>query len=405
MELLARELIQSGDANGVEQLFRAHPELLTSLVSSGKTWLHYAAWKGTPEVVRRLFDLGIPLNTTNESGECPLSAIARHGDADTARWMVEHRADPGVSQWPMIDAVSTGSLEIVRLFVEHGAASDFTFGDPPRTLLSQALDYGHQDVADYLRSVQSTLPPLPEGDRGECSEPAIEEESFDQVAEIQEYFEYHTDIAPQPLGLQELIPGQVNVSVWTIDPGNRKDPKIIFTTGMSEKPLPVPEGFEERQHVELMMYLPPDWPCPPSLADTAQSWPWIWLRAIAHNSHEHGVWLGEWTSTFANGDPPQPLDASTPFCAFVLATNFGGYEGFPSDDGRFVNIVTAVPIYPEELALAKRPDGIVELLQRFEQRGIKASLRPGRPNAALEPEPKPGFGQRLGSLFKRGKGA
>jgi ankyrin repeat protein len=117
MEDVIRQLIRDGDAEGAERLLREHPELRDARMSFGRTWLHFAAGRGVLELVRPLFALGIPLNTTDESGECPLSAVARHGDVGLVRWMLAEGADPAISQWPMIDAVSTGEPEIVRMLV------------------------------------------------------------------------------------------------------------------------------------------------------------------------------------------------------------------------------------------------------------------------------------------------
>jgi hypothetical protein len=243
-------------------------------------------------------------------------------------------------------------------------------------------------VAEYLRSLDAapsatalgfdlgdfaleTAPPL----RASLAAPATE---LDLHEEIKEYFTYQFETPPLPLGLQEIVPGQVTLSVWTLVPEDG-DRVVLFTTGMSERPMTVPEGSEEYRYAERVMYLPSDWPVQPDLSDRAHSWPWIWLRAIAHSTHDQGTWLGDWTTTFANEDPPQPLDPSTPFTGFVLAVNLG-LEGFRSDDGRFVNVVTVVPVYTEELVLAQQEGGTVELLQRFQRHGIGTSLSSGRSN-------------------------
>lgn len=380
--------IEQNDLPTIQALLAAHPDLLHARdVTWDRTWLHYAAGAAQPDLARFFFREGLPLTTTDTNGHSPLDAAAGQQDPELVGWLLREGADPNVSRWAMIHAVSGGNLEIVKLLVEHGANFDFLFGEPPRTPLSQADEFGHPHVAEYLRSRGAALPPEP--DPGAAP-------AFDLHAEVKEYFEYKFDRAPETHALQELIPGQVGVSVWSIRSGGPSDPQIIFTTGMSAQPLRVPAGCEEFQYAELAMYLPPDWPSPPDLGDTSQSWPWIWLRKIAHYTHEQQTWLGDWTTTFANGEPAAPLDASTDFAGFVLATNMAPLEGFPSDAGHYLNIVLVVPVYPEELALAKQENGTVELLQRFKKRGIGVALKPGRANVAVET----GF---LRGLFRRGK--
>jgi len=388
------DLILERNLSGIEERLRVLPALLHARsFDMEATWLHYAATEGNMELVHWFFERGLPLNTTNSSDECPLSAVVSECGLEAFEWMLAHGADPRLSQAPMISAVSRGSLERVRRLVELGAEFNFTFGRPPRTPLSQAIDFGHVEVADYLRSLNAVMPDgaeAPDRDLG-LADHAPE---IDLHEEIKEYFTYQFDTPPLRNGLQEIVPGSVSVSVWTLVP-DEGERTIIFTSGMSEKPLTVPEGCEEFRYAEVMMYLPADWPVNPELTDRARSWPWIWLRAIAHYTHERGTWLGDWTTTFANEEPPQPLDPSTQFTGFVLATNFG-LEGFRSDDGRFVNIVTAMPVYTEELALAQQEGGTVELLKRFKKYGIGPGLRPGRRNVGA----RAGL---LGNLFRRGK--
>ncbi|RPH76406.1 MAG: hypothetical protein EHM77_09245, partial [Planctomycetaceae bacterium] len=59
--------------------------------------------------------------------------------------------------------------------------------------------------------------------------------------------------------------------------------------------------------------------------------------------------------------PPQPLGANCPFNSFRL-TNGQHFSSFRTSDGRLVNLITAIPLYPEELVIARRrPHGFVEL--------------------------------------------
>jgi len=201
--------------------------------------------------------------------------------------------------------------------------------------------------------------------------------------EIHDYFTHYMGKHPNELGLQEIIPGKVNVAVWTIDRENRSKPNLIFTTGMSERPMAVPEDADDGAFAEVCMQLPPGWPTQPEIEDRANLWPWIWLRMIAHYPHEKHTWIGEYPSVFPVEGPLKPLGPDCKFTALLLVPNFGPLKGFPSDEGPFINIITAIPIYTEEYEMAKGKDGIPRLFARFQELGMSPSLMPNRLNAAL----------------------
>jgi hypothetical protein len=372
----AAEVVRGGNVHKVHALFEENRDLLMALHPvNGTNWLYAAASEGALDLVHYLVDRGVPLNGADGSGNCPLSEMADRRDHETAKWMIEKGADPNISRMPMISAVSAGSLEIVKLFIEHGAEYNFVFGEPPRTPLSQAIDFGHEDVAAYLKSL---------GAIGVPESAAAPDESWmseeEQHEEIIEYFTHHMGKKPKRLGVQEIVPGKVGISVWTIV---GKANTVIFTSGMSTRPQHVPEGQEEYRYAELVMHLPKEWPTKPKL-DSPQSWPWRWLRIMAHWPHEEETWLAGPFATFANGDPPEPLEAGCPFTAFLLSYD-RSFPEFESEDGRLIKMITATPIYTEELRLAQEENGFVKLLLRFDEKKIGAELRMGRSNAGTSP--------------------
>jgi ankyrin repeat protein len=380
----ALDAAQEGNVEKMKALFAKFPGLgRESPPTSDGSWLIVAASKGHVELIRYLVGCGLSLNSTNRSGECALSKIARLGDVRAARWMIQQGADPNISKWPIIDAVSTGNLDIVKLFVEHGADYNLVFGRPPRTPLSQAIAFGHAPVADYLRLLGAVLPPSHEE---LDDENVIDAEGVDEPGsagdEVKEYFSHVTGNNQHANGLQEIVPGNVNISVWTIPPKQPGDMMILFTTGLSDLPMTVPAGSEGFRYAELAMQLPGDWPFPPKMDDETQLWPWMWLRKIAQYAHDAETWLGDGETTFANDDPPKPLAPGIQFTAFLLYPDVpGSYTGFTADDGRRIHIYSLMPIYTEECTFAKK-QGFRELFKRFAKHGIGLSCRPGRPNVA-----------------------
>ena len=208
---------------------------------------------------------------------------------------------------------------------------------------------------------------------------------FDYVRdEIKEYFEYHMEQAAGDKGLQEIVPGKVRVAVWTIDRDDKDQPNLIFTTGMSELPMSVGADSDENPFAEVCIYLPPDWPTEPDLEDQTKSWPWLWLRRVAHYPHEESTFIGQYPSVFPPQGPLEPLFPESKFKALLLVPGFGGLRGFPSDEGIYVSVITAIPIYEEEYKLAQQEGGLVKLFQRFDEIGLSPTIDLDRKNVAVE---------------------
>ena len=380
------EAVYEGHLEEVKRLLAERPEFIQHRNRfSEYTWLQSAAEEGHRELLEYLFELGIPLNTMDSSKECPLSMVARIKDFDFAKWMIDNGADPNISDWPMVSAVSAGNLDIVKLFIEHGANYNFLFGEPLRSPLSQAIDFGHTEVADYLRSLDAMVPPdWHDATGGAVSEEDDDDDALDLETDIHVYFELRTDTDRLPDAMQEIVPGKTQVAVWTVPSLEPGGPTLLYTTGLSSLPMTVPQGSEQWRYAELAMYLPPDWPTKPDLGDESKAWPWKWLRNIAHYPHEHDTWLGDALTTFANEDPPKPLGPGSDFTAFLLYPNCGNLRGFDADVGHFINFFTVMPIYAQECALAKQEGGTQKLFDRFAAIDFSGTLQPGRPNVGLE---------------------
>ena len=372
--LALQRLIKQGDLTGIREIIEQDPSVAqVKTGATGATMLHYAAEQGMSQLVRYFHELGLPLDTT-DTFDTPLACMVGQDDLEMVEWMLANGADAGFTQWPVIRAASRGHLRMIRLLVEYKADVNFVFGSPPRTPLSQATARGHQEVADYLKSLGAIMPPAEEeAATGEIS-------LFDATAEeLRQYFKYHTNFEPNTSALQEIVPGVVRIAVSTIETGANK---IIYTTGMSTKPMSVPDGYDGLQYAELVMYLPKEWPTIES-ADNPQAWPWRWLRTMAHYAHENDTWLGGPLSTFASDEPPGPLAPTTDFTAFLLSYNHG-FKDFVTDEGRHLNMITVVPIYTAELRLAQQADGFRKLGQGFDQHNIGAGLHPNRINVGLK---------------------
>ena len=154
--LLARGAnVNATDASGRTPLHRAcesgHPEIVRALLAAkadpaardndGYTPLHAAASPGYGDIVNLLVEAGSPVNAENKNGATALFLAVFNRQADAARALLEHRADPNVARqyWPQgfqnyvssdrhylrvppsYFAIDEGKSDILEMLLEHGA--------------------------------------------------------------------------------------------------------------------------------------------------------------------------------------------------------------------------------------------------------------------------------------------
>lgn len=150
--------IEEGNEEGVRAFLTAQPKWLGYYYFE-KSLLHLAAGYDNPTILAVLVELGMDVNTPQQ--EYPWGALYEavlSGHLNTAKWLIEHKAQTRydfrglIFSCGALSSVAEGNLEMVKLLVEHGAPVDILVDDPPRSLLTTAIQFGRSEVADYLRS-------------------------------------------------------------------------------------------------------------------------------------------------------------------------------------------------------------------------------------------------------------
>jgi hypothetical protein len=402
--------IVAGDVELVRQQLKAHPELVT-LSESG--WLHDAARYDSILVAQMLVDeFGIDVNWPRWEHvdlDRPLCAAASHGRLNMARWLLDHGADVNGSGgtpplvWaageryvemvrllldygakinvggddkcpPLASAATGGSLEVARLLLERGADPNvlygrMQYGEPPTNALKQAMMFGHQEVATLLRSHGAILPPSCELGNG-----------LSMAGDVLEHIERHLG-KTTPLPLHEIVPGDPAITIHSVP---MLECLALVTTGMSDRAMTVPEGGEEYQFAELVIYLPADWPLTEAALQAPNtSWPINWLRRIAHSPHDNQSWLGGASAIIANGEPPKPLAPNTRLTCLLALFEANEFGSLHLPDGRRVVFYTLYPLYTEERNLEK-DKGLGELLRLLQQHQISRIVDVDRLNVVRE---------------------
>lgn len=153
----------------------------------------------------------------------------------------------------------------------------------------------------------------------------------------------------------------------------------VFTLGLSDFAMVVPEGQERYRHAELLMRLPAAWPLEREhFRDQANLWPIEWLRSMARFPRENNTWLGGPSTIVANGEPPEPLGPNTQQSCLLLIED----SQIVMPDGRQVVLYALTPLYSEEKAFEEQT-GLRQLFERFNEKKVSNVVDVGRVNAAL----------------------
>lgn len=153
----------------------------------------------------------------------------------------------------------------------------------------------------------------------------------------------------------EILSDIVHIDIGIIPPAEGRDYTVLYTSGMSDLSMTMPEGMPEKDkerlsRAELMMLLPADWKLDEeAFKDERNYWPVRALKTAARFPHEYETW-------FAHGhdlqftEPCEPFADNTGLCALLFAyPDEEELKGFTASDGMYINIYTVIPIYEEEL--------------------------------------------------------
>jgi len=187
--------------------------------------------------------------------------------------------------------------------------------------------------------------------------------------------------AAYPLSWLAVVPEEVPVSIHTVF---HLEHYCLFTSGMSDRAMTVPPGGETYQYAELVLYINVLTSLPSELEETdpfdwSSFWLVKWMFRIARLPFQQHTWLeGKWT-IISNEEPPQPLSEYTAMTCWLLLGEKEPLARAELPDGKSVCFYTMMPLHTAERDLALR-EGLVALLQRFEEQYVSVELNPNRPS-------------------------
>jgi len=197
--------------------------------------------------------------------------------------------------------------------------------------LKMAVQEGHHEVADYLRSKGAVMPE-------EVDIPPRNPEE-EVIEALSDYFKGK----PEPLGSTEIVPTSVPLIVRIFPPvkGKRKN-TVFVTSGLMEYALVVPKGKTKYRFAEYFIEMPGTWPVTSKdLQRDENFWPISWLNAIGRYPHENETYYGE-KKTVKSAKIPE---LTTPDGAFDSARVERVSDlNIQTSDGRNVLIYRVTPL-------------------------------------------------------------
>lgn len=188
----------------------------------------------------------------------------------------------------------------------------------------------------------------------------------------------------------ELVSDLVHVDVHYIPTTEDRPFHVLYTTGMSERPMHLPEGYEGPRYAEVFIILPEEWKLTEAdFEDDDNYWPIRWMKELARLPHEYETWLGP-GHTVPNGDPPEPFAPGTQLCCMMAVPPLIGDDDFAliergKDGEDTIGLLMLMPLYKDEMEY-KLDKGAEELLEKFEKLNLDVAelFQPDRPNACAK---------------------
>lgn len=182
--------------------------------------------------------------------------------------------------------------------------------------------------------------------------------------------------------LHEIISDLVHVDVHVVAPTSDRNYYTLVTSGMSDRPMNVPQSMEKFRYLELLLSLPPTWPMDEKTTpfkEESNYWPIRLLKILARLPHEYDTWLGL-HHTMPNGDPEAPFADGTRLSGAMITIPRLVPSKFASLDVRpdkRVWFLAVTPLYPEEMVYKLKKGGEA-LDAQLEKHGVTEIVDPQR---------------------------
>ena len=186
------------------------------------------------------------------------------------------------------------------------------------------------------------------------------------IEAVSAHIEKH--IGPVEKVWHEIVSELVHLDVHHVKPSVDRPYHTLVTSGMSQAPMSVPEGYP-MAYAELLCVLPAEWPMTQeAFKDPRVFWPIQALKRSARLPHEFDTWLGP-GHTIPNGDPAEPYAPGIPHTGVMITWPLILSPETSVIDigaGRQAQLLMMVPLTDAEMnyKLQKGSDALEELIDK-----------------------------------------
>jgi len=174
----------------------------------------------------------------------------------------------------------------------------------------------------------------------------------------------------------EIISDLIHIDVHIMRPTAEEDFYVIYTTGMSDMPMTVPEDMPSAQdysRAELVMFLPGTWDVDNVLKMEGEIpnkdfWAISGIKFFARFPHDFNTWLGS-GHTIPNGPDYEPIVQGSEMGGVVLLELGEKESPVVARDGTKITLLMVVPISQAETEY-KLEYGMDALLEKFDECGV-----------------------------------
>jgi len=175
----------------------------------------------------------------------------------------------------------------------------------------------------------------------------------------------------------EILSDLVHIDVNIMKPTEKDNFHVIYTTGMSDLPMSVPDGIEDKddiKYAELFMFLPGGWNS--GGAGTISTdmpyedyWPINLIKYLARFPHEYKTWLGS-GHTIPNGPDYEPFLDGSEMSGTVILELDESFSPLATESGAIVRLYMVMPITRAEMEY-KLEHGMSALHDKFAESDLQ----------------------------------